>query len=123
MKTQFRNLILLLAILFSSFSQLSAEVKNKEIIGEWAYEASDAPYGYEKGSLIFSQKDGKTICVIKLEAGELTVSDLKIEKNKVTFTTYVDGNSINIELIRDKNKLTGKADTPEGPKTITAVKK
>jgi len=123
MKTQFRTLILLLAILFSSFSQLSAEVKNKEIIGEWAYEASDAPYGYEKGSLIFSQKDGKTICVIKLEAGELTVSDLKIEKNKVTFTTYVDGNSINIELIRDKNKLTGKADTPEGPKTITAVKK
>jgi hypothetical protein len=123
MKTQFRTLILLLAILFSSFSQLSAEVKNKEIIGEWAYEASDAPYGYEKGSLIFSQKEGKTICVIKLEAGELTVSDLKIEKNKITFTTYVDGNSINIELIRDKNKLTGKADTPEGPKTITAVKK
>ena len=108
--------------MFTGF-QLQAEVKNKPILGEWLYEVSEAPSGYEKGSLIFSEKDGQTICVIKLEAGELAVSNLKIDKEKVCFTTTVDGNSLNVELKREDNKLIGKVDTPEGPKTLTAQKK
>jgi len=123
MKKQFLAFMFLTAItLFAGF-QLQAEVKNKPILGEWLYEVSEAPYGYEKGSLIFSEKDGQTICIIKLEAGELAVSDLKIEKNKITFTTSVDGSPINVELTQEKNKLTGKVDSPEGPKVLTATKK
>lgn len=100
-----------------------AEVKNKQLLGEWLYEVSEAPYGYEKGSLIFTEKDGQLVCVIKLEAGELAVSNLKVEKEKITFTTMVDGNPINVELNREKNKLTGKVDSPEGPKILNATKK
>ncbi|OFX62201.1 MAG: hypothetical protein A2066_07215 [Bacteroidetes bacterium GWB2_41_8] len=118
-------LALLFLVTVSAFSslRLQAEEKNNQLIGEWIYQVSDAPYGYEKGSLIFSEKEGKTVCVIKLEAGELEASDLKVEKEKITFTTYVDGNPINVELTRDKNKLTGTVDSPEGPKTLTAEKK
>jgi hypothetical protein len=123
MKKLIGSLLLLSLILMVSSAQLQAEVKNKSLLGEWVYEVSDAPYGYEKGSLIFTEKDGETICVVKLEAGELAVSDLKIEDDKITFTTSVEGSSINVELTRDKNKLTGKVDSPEGPKTMIAVKK
>lgn len=110
-------------ILLASGNQLRAEVKNKSLLGEWLYEVSEAPYGYEKGSLIFSEKDGQTVCVVKLEAGELTTSDLKIEDNKISFVTTVDGNPINVVLALEEGKLTGKVDSPEGPKTITATKK
>jgi len=113
----------LLSLSMFSFFDLKAEVKNKSLMGEWLYTVSDAPYGYEKGSLIFSEKNGQTICVIKVEAGELQASNLKIEKKKITFTTQVEGNSINIELTRKKKILTGNAQTPEGPKTLTAIKK
>ena len=123
MKNLMRSFLILSAIIMFSGNQLQAEVKNKSLLGEWVYEVSDAPYGYEKGSLIFTEKDGETICVVKLEAGELAVSDLKIANDKITFTTSVEGNSINVELTRDKNKLTGKVDSPEGPKTMIAVKK
>lgn len=122
MKKLLWSLMLLLAIATGTGSQLQAEVKNKPLTGEWIYKVSEAPYGYEKGSLIFSEKDGQTVCVIKLEAGELAVSNLKVEKNKVTFTTTVDGNTINVNLTREKNKLTGTVDSPEGLKTLTAVK-
>lgn len=115
--------MLLLAFTMGSATQLKAEVKNKPIIGEWIYQVSDAPYGYEKGSLIFSEKDGQTVCIIKLEAGELVVSNLKVIKNKITFATMIDGNSIKVDLIRKKNKLTGTVDSPEGPKTLSAIKK
>ena len=118
------GLVLLFTLFFMvSGGQLRAEVKNKPILGEWIYEVSNAPYGYEKGSLIFAEKDGGTICTIKLEAGELAVSDLKIEGTKISFSTSVEGNPIKVELIHEKNKLTGKVDTPEGQKTLTATKK
>lgn len=123
MKKLVWSFLLFAAIVTISGNQLQAEVKNKPLLGEWVYEVTDAPYGYEKGSLIFAEKDGQTTCVVKLEAGELAVSNLKVEKNKITFTTSVDGNSINVELTRDKNKLSGKVDSPDGPKTITALKK
>ena len=122
MKKHFFTLLLFITVsAFSSF-QLQAEEKDKPLIGEWVYQVSDAPYGYEKGTLIFSEKEGQTVCVIKLEAGELQASNLKVEKRKITFTTYVDGSPINVELTRDKNKLSGTVDSPEGPKTLTAEK-
>lgn len=123
MKNLLWSFMLLLAITTISGTQLQADEKNKPLLGEWVYEVSDAPYGYEKGSLIFSEKKGQTTCIIKLEAGELAASNLKVEKNKITFTTTVEGNSINVELTREKNKLTGKVDSPEGPKTLSATKK
>jgi len=123
MKNLIRSFLLLAAIITISGNQLQAEVKNKTLLGEWVYEVSDAPYGYEKGSLIFAEKDGRTTCVVKLEAGELAVSDLKIEKDKISFVASVDGSPINVSLVKEKDKLSGLVDSPEGPKKITAVKK
>jgi hypothetical protein len=123
MKKNFLSFILLAVVMLFSSSILQAETKSKPILGEWLYEVSDAPYGYEKGSLIFSEKEGKTVCVVKVEAGELVASNLKIVKDIISFTTVVEGNPVNVELKLEKNKLSGKADSPEGPKTITAVRK
>lgn len=92
-------------------------------MGEWLYEVSEAPYGYEKGSLIFTETDGRIAGVVKLEAGELAINDLRIEKDSVIFTTMVDGSIINIVLKLEKDKLVGKVDSPEGPKTLTAMRK
>lgn len=110
-------------VLMFSATQVKAELKNKQLLGEWVYEVSDAPYGYEKGSLIFAEKDGKTVLTIKLEAGEMPADNLKIEGNKISFSAQVEGSTVNIELTHEKNQLVGKADSPEGPKTITAKKK
>jgi len=123
MKKLIGSFLLFSLILMVSSAQVRAEVKNKTLLGEWVYEVSDAPYGYEKGSLIFAEKDGQMTCVIKLEAGELSTSDLKIEDNKISFVTSVDGNPINVALTKEKDKLTGLVDSPEGPKKISAVKK
>ena len=123
MKKLIWSFMLFLAITTFSSSKLQADEKNKALLGEWIYEVSDAPYGYEKGSLIFSEKEGQTICVIKLEAGELAVSDLVVEDNNVSFVTSVDGNPIHVKLKQEDNKLSGTVDSPEGPKTLTALKK
>jgi hypothetical protein len=98
-------------------------VKLIPIFGEWLYEVSDAPSGYEKGSLIFTETDGKVAGLVKLEAGELPINSLEIKQDSVIFSTMVDGNTINIKLKLDQGKLVGYADSPEGPKTLTAIRK
>lgn len=117
--------VMLLFVLTTTFTSLNAntEVKKNPILGEWIYEVSDAPYGYEKGSLIFSEKEGKTVCVVKLEAGELTANNLLVDKEKVSFSVIVDGSPVEVKLIREKDKLNGTVDSPEGPKSIKAIKK
>ena len=70
-------LLLFTGFNFGGSQNLQSEVKSKQLLGEWLYQVSDAPYGYEKGILIFSEKDGQTVCTVKLEAGELAVNDLE----------------------------------------------
>lgn len=123
MKKLLIPLISVFLISFFLVSPVHAKVDNKELLGEWVYQLSEAPSGYEKGSLIFSEIDGKTTGIVKLEAGELQISELKIAKDSVSFVAYVDGSPINVKLIMNEKKLTGTVDSPEGPKTIVAEKK
>lgn len=123
MKKRSATLIFILFTFLFSFFQLQAEEKNKSLLGEWLYEVSDVPPEYETGSLIFSENEGQTVCVIKMEVGEIPVSNLVIEKKKITFSAYADGNEVKFEFIREKDKLSGKIDSHEGIKIMTAVKK
>lgn len=123
MKKLLIPLFLLCVFFVLDVYSLNAASKKNPVIGEWVYEVIEAPEGYNKGSLIFSEKDGQTVCVIKLEAGELEAGNLKIIKDSISFTAYVEGSPVNVVLTRDKNKMSGSVDSPEGPKKITAVKK
>lgn len=123
MKTHFYSILLLCTIFVYSAFQVEAKNKKNPFLGEWTYEVSDAPEEYKTGTLIFSEKEGETVCVIKLEAGELPASNLKIDKDKISFVSYVEGNPVNVELTLENDKLLGTVDSPEGPKTISAVKK
>jgi len=107
----------------SEGSILMTAIKSVPILGEWLYEVSEAPYGYEKGSLTFSETNGQISCLIKIEAGELAVSNLNIEKDIVKFSTMIDGSDINIVLKLENDKLIGTVDSPEGQKTLTALRK
>lgn len=123
MKTTLVFILLLYSMVVFSTSQAEAKNKKSPLIGEWVYEVSEAPDAYKTGTIVFSEKEGEMICAIKLEAGELLTTNLKVEDDKVSFVSYVEGSPVNVVLTLDKDKLTGTVDSPEGPKNITAVKK
>lgn len=123
MKTSLLIILFMCSVFMLNTFKAEAKDKKSPLIGEWVYEVSDAPDAYKTGTLIFSEKEGSIVCAIKLEAGELPASNLKVENDTVTFVSYVEGSPINVVLTLDKEKLTGTVDSPEGPKEITAVKK
>jgi len=114
--------VFLVAIVSGSLNAVAAE-GNKDITGEWKFESPNAPYGYEKGSFIFSEKEGKLVGEIKFADG------YKMELKEVTFlegvlkcNLYVDYNLVKLKGEIDGKKMTGTADSPEGALPFTAEK-
>ena len=119
---RFLTLAFLVAIFAGTVNAATAG-NNKKIVGEWKYEASAAPYGYEKGVLIIAEKDGKLTGQVKFEDG------YKIDLKNVTFTDgvfkcglYVDYEYINVKAKVEGKKMKGAVSTPDGELPINASK-
>ena len=104
-------------------ANVSMAASNEKVIGEWKYKVPDAPYGYEKGIIIISEKDGKLAGEVKLDDG------YKMELKKVTFSEgtfkcglYVDYEYVSITSKVEGKKMTGTVMSPEGNMSLTAEK-
>ncbi|WP_347838058.1 hypothetical protein [uncultured Draconibacterium sp.] len=120
-----KNLMLFVLVVFLAVNTVSAVEKSatKEIVGEWKYEVPSAPYGYNMGTLVIEEKEGKLLGHTKLEDG------YKIDLKEVTYNDgifkcglYVDYNYVSIKAeVKGKN-MKGMVDTPDGEMPITASK-
>lgn len=113
----------LLVAMFAGAVSASVSQGDKEIIGEWKYEVPAAPYGYEKGVLILSEKEGKLAGQVKFEDG------YKIELKNITYAEgvfkcglYVDYEYVSIKAKVEGKNMKGAVSTPEGDMPITATK-
>lgn len=96
---------------------------NSDVVGEWKYEVPSAPYGYEAGTLVIAEKEGKLTGQVKFEDG------YKIELKNVTYADgvmkcglYVDYEYVSIKTKVSGKEMTGGVDTPEGEMKLTAKK-
>jgi hypothetical protein len=112
-----------LVAIFAGTVNAAVAGNNSKVIGEWKYEAPAAPYGYEKGTLIISEKEGKLAGQVKFEDG------YKIELKNITFAEgvfkcglYVDYEYVSVKAKIDGKKMKGSVNTPEGEMPITATK-
>lgn len=95
----------------------------KEVIGEWTFEVPSAPYGYEKGTLVISEKESEL-------AGEVKFADgYKIQLKDLTFTDgvfkcglYVDYEYVKLTAKVKDQKMAGTVQSSEGDMEMAATK-
>ena len=103
---------------------LFAGSKNQGILGTWSFQAPDAPWGYHKGDLVLTKKDGKYAATIVFDQyNKVDGENVKVNGNKVTFTVYLEGEQVVFMGLVDKDSFTGKASYSEGELPIKAVRK
>lgn len=99
----------------------SVSAGNDEVIGEWKYEVPTAPYGYEKGTLVIEEKEGKLAGHVKFEDGyKIELKNLAYAESTLKCGLYVDYEYVSIKAKVEGNKMTGAVDTPEGQMKLTA---
>lgn len=116
-------LLMFIAALFSGAIQAAEVQSNEEILGEWKYDSPHAPYGYEKGSIIISEKEGKLAGEIKFADGyKMPLKNVSYEDGVFKCSITIDYNDIAIKATFEGNKMKGTADSPEGALPFTAEK-
>ncbi len=121
-----KKLSLLLTLVLATGMALYAATDNpKDVnpVGTWTYSAPDAPYGYQAGDiLVGKEKDAYTV---SLKLGEYAIKgyNVKYEKTVLSFTVYIESESVMIKATFEENKITGKANTSQGDIPFTASRK
>lgn len=121
-----KKLVILAMIVIAVFGSVNAlqASNNKDVIGSWKYEAPTAPYGYEKGTLTFAEKEGKIVGEVKFADGyKIDLKNVTHENGEIKCGLYVDYEYINVNIKIDGKKMTGVAKTPEGDLKLTGEKK
>lgn len=115
---------LMIAILIASVSSTVNAQKKVDPVGTWSYEASQAPYEYSSGDIVIA-KDGKdlTVQIVLGEYYKVKGSNVKYEKNELTFDIFIEGETISVKSTVEKESMEGTASYTDGTIPITAKKK
>lgn len=116
-------ILALVVITFLGSVNISLANGNKDVIGSWKYEAPTAPYGYEKGTIVFAEKEGEIVGEVKFADGyKIDMKNVTYENNEIKCSLYVDYEQINVNIKIENKKMTGVAKTPDGDLKITGAK-
>lgn len=86
----------------------------KSPVGTWNYTVEDVPYEYSAGVLIVTkEKDGYKV-ELKVNYNTLTATQVKVEKNIINFSVYIEGGQVQVSLEVNDDVIKGKANSPEG---------
>lgn len=127
MKTIFKNFVLILLFLIFSngYSLESCKtlneveisdilVKKKKWTGSWDYSVQDVPVEYSSGVLHISKKKKVYIVKLELPGGNLPTDNVRVDKNKLTFSVDIEGSIVDVALIMNGDSFKGESNTPDG---------
>jgi len=115
-----------LSILFViSFGSFSNAPKDVDPLGTWTFSVPDAPYDYQSGEIMITkEKKVYKVKIIFNEYYKMDASNVKYEKNSLSFRVYVDNETVYIKgTFNEKTGFKGKAMTSMGDMPMTAKKK
>ena len=122
-----KRIIFLLAAIIVGVSGMKAQDKKVEPVdpvGKWNFTANDAPYGYEKGQFVITKGEkGQKVKIVFNEYSKTDAYKVKYTENKMTFTVYVEDESVYISGNFEGDNFKGKASTSMGDVAITATRK
>jgi hypothetical protein len=120
MKKEFL-LSLILGILIISANAAAQE--KSSLTGQWKSIANDVPDEYKNSIISITEKEGILSGSVKFENGAVVnLNFVKLNGKDVSMSVYVEGYEVIIKGKLEGSKITGTAETPDGPVTLTATK-
>ena len=92
-------------------------------MGKWEYTAPTAPPNYTSGQTNFTQAGDKLKGELVIEGQKVNFAEITIKDDVVSASIYLESTLITIKFKMVNQTLEGKADTPDGPVAVKAVRK
>ncbi len=112
-------------IIVMSLASFINAPKDVDPTGTWTFSVPDAPYDYQSGEIVFAKvKKAYKIKIIFNEYFKIDATNVKYEKNTLSFRANIDNETIYIKGTFDKKTgFKGKAMTSMGDMPMTAKRK
>jgi len=95
----------------------------KKFVGDWEYEAPNAPYGYQNGLISLTKEKRALKGSITIGSYTSDLDEIDTKKNKLTGVVNVEGERVQLELNFDKNTFEGTAMSSQGNIPMTGKRK
>ncbi len=95
-------------IMMSFFMALS--VNAQELNGKWHFEVTDAPYGYQTGTVEFKNADKRVTAKVNIGYDTFTADIQKKKENTYVCHMYIEGSNVNVTFITKKGKIKATAE-------------
>ncbi|WP_319480454.1 hypothetical protein [uncultured Draconibacterium sp.] len=116
-------LIIFVFALTANFVNATERPSNKDIVGEWKYDAPNAPYGYNVGNFVFEEQEGNLKGYVKFEGNnKVDLQNITYKDDVLKFGLYVDYDYVSLKINVEGEEMKGIVNTPEGEMPITAKK-
>ncbi len=89
-------------------------IKKKKWTGSWDYLVKDVPLEYSSGILHVSKKKRVYSVQLEMPGGKLPADNVKVDKNKLTFSVAIEGSMVDVSLLMDGDSFSGESYTPDG---------
>jgi len=116
MKTKILSFVLMAFICSLTVSGQDSQKKTSPA-GQWKFEASYAPEGYNSGTLTvgLSDKGYSAVMIFSGKGNKFNGENVKFEKDTLSFRFYAENQEVRVKLRLEANdKLTGKGEYSEG---------
>ena len=115
---------LMIVMLIASVSSTVTAQKKVDPTGTWTFHAEEAPYEYNTGDIVI-EKDGKeyTAKIVFGEYYEVKATGVKYEKNELSLSVNIEGESIFVKGTVGKETIDGTASYSDGTISYKAKKK
>lgn len=102
--TIFRTLA---SVCICSFFCLTAFAQSSDLKGKWNYKSSEAPYGYDSGTIQFKTNEkGELSAVLFMNAGTVVIEKIEKKDGKYVCSPFmVEGETVTVTLVPEEGKL------------------
>lgn len=111
------NKYLIFLILISLLS-CNLNVQDQGLLGTWNYTVEDAPFGFQKGKVIFYEENDSIKAKLKVYGLSIPGDNLVVEETRISFTTQVEHEQISIKLKVKGDSLIG---TVQGSDLVSSI--
>lgn len=115
--------VVMLLFVSMSFNTNKAAFGVKKFVGVWEYEAPNAPYGYQNGSINLTKDKRALKGTISIGSYTSNLDEIETKKNKLTGVVNVEGERVQLELNFEKNTFEGVAMSSQGDIPMTGKRK
>lgn len=115
-------IVLGLLVITGAFVSVNAQ-SNKSVVGEWKYNVSEAPYGYDKGVISIVENEKKLSGEVIFDSGyKVKLSDAALKADTLRLSVYVESEYVTVVSKVKGNKMDGTVDSSQGKMTLKAEK-